>query len=98
MKVIELKEFSLDGLTLTERPQPKPGAGEVLVRTQLSRCADRQGALPREVSTSDSACLGWRGRGRLRSKWSYYRTCFARVGRMDEVIATPTRSGEDKVT
>ncbi len=32
MKVLELKEFSLDGLTLTERPQPKPGAGEVLVR------------------------------------------------------------------
>jgi NADPH:quinone reductase-like Zn-dependent oxidoreductase len=32
MKVIELKEFSLDRLTLTERPQPKPGAGEVLVR------------------------------------------------------------------
>lgn len=32
MKVIELKEFSLDGPTLTERPQPKPGPGEVLVR------------------------------------------------------------------
>jgi NADPH:quinone reductase-like Zn-dependent oxidoreductase len=32
MKVYELKAFSLDALTLTERPDPTPGPGQVLVQ------------------------------------------------------------------
>jgi len=47
MKAIELKEFSLDGLTLTERPQPKLGAGEVLVRMHAASLNYRDVSSPR---------------------------------------------------
>jgi NADPH:quinone reductase-like Zn-dependent oxidoreductase len=32
MKVFELRAFGLDALTLTERPEPKPGPGQVLLQ------------------------------------------------------------------
>src|SRR2546421_11837162 len=32
MRVFELRAFGLDSLTLTERPEPKPGPGQVLVQ------------------------------------------------------------------
>src|SRR5207237_2580795 len=32
MKVFELRSFGLDALTLTERPEPKPGPGQVLLQ------------------------------------------------------------------
>ena len=31
MKVLELRAFGLDSLTLTERPEPRPGPGQVLL-------------------------------------------------------------------
>lgn len=34
MRAVELQSFSVDGLRMTERPDPKPKAGEVLVRVQ----------------------------------------------------------------
>src|SRR5438128_88881 len=32
MRVFELRAFGLDALTLTERPEPKPGPGQVLLQ------------------------------------------------------------------
>ena len=33
MKVFEIqKEFGIDALTLTERPEPRPGPGQILVK------------------------------------------------------------------
>ena len=32
MRVFELRAFGLDSLTLTERPEPKPGPGQVLLQ------------------------------------------------------------------
>lgn len=36
MKVFELRDWSLDGLTLTQRPVPVPGPGEVLIRMKAA--------------------------------------------------------------
>ena len=34
MKVIELQTFTLDSVSLAERPEPRPGPGEVLIRVR----------------------------------------------------------------
>src|SRR5947199_9219706 len=34
MKVVELHTFALDSLAAGERPEPRPGAGEVLIRVR----------------------------------------------------------------
>ena len=36
MRAIEARAFSIDALTLTERPVPAPGAGEILVRVKAA--------------------------------------------------------------
>ncbi len=36
MKVVEARSFTLDGLELVERPTPKPGRGEVLVKMRAA--------------------------------------------------------------
>ena len=68
MKVYELKQgsTSLDGLRVAERPEPKPGPHQVLIRIRAVSLNYRDhmivtGKYYTGVVDRDVICVGWRG-------------------------------------
>lgn len=45
MKAMELRDWSLDGIVLAERPKPEPGPGEVLIRMEAAALNSRDTAM-----------------------------------------------------
>ena len=46
MKIYEVKGNGIDGLTLAERPEPKPGYGQSFAGTAHKRQRPRRGLCP----------------------------------------------------
>lgn len=53
MKVIQIQDnWSIDNLTLTERPDPEPGPGQVLLRMKAASLNYRDLVVPRRPDTA----------------------------------------------